>query len=287
MNIGFIGLGIMGSRMAGHLQSAGHILTVHNRTKSKAQSLIGAGATWADKPRTAVASAGVVITMLAHPDAVEQAALGDDGFLPAMNQGALWIDCSTVNPSFSRRMADAARAHSVRFMDAPVAGSKNQATAAELIFIVGGEVDDLAVAEPLFTVMGSRYVHVGDIGMGTSMKVVVNMLLATSMAAFAEGLVLGEKLGLSREMMLNVLIGGPVVAPFVGGKRDKIESDDYDPEFPLRWMQKDLHMVTQAAYEVETPLPTANIAKEIYQLAIKQGLGDEDFSAIYRFFKGE
>jgi len=282
MKVGFIGLGIMGSRMAANLQKHGQELVVHNRSKDKAEALIANGAAWADTPADVAADVDVLITMLAHPQAVKETALGENGFLNEM-AGKIWVDCSTVNPSFSREMAETAAAHDVKFMDAPVAGSKNQAAEAQLIFIVGGDAESLAVVQPLMEQMGSRVAHIGEAGMGTSLKVVVNMLLATSMAAFAEGLVLGEQLGVPRETLLNVIIGGPVGAPYLASKRPKIENDDYDAEFPLRWMQKDLQMVTQAAYEVGVPMPVANTAKELFQLAIRDGFGDEDFSAIYAF----
>lgn len=283
MNIGFIGLGIMGSRMAGQLLDNGYGLIVHNRTRSKADHLIAQGATWADTPAAVAQQADLMITMLAHPHAVTSTALGDDGFLPVVADGKLWIDCSTVNPSFSKHMAEQATAHGVRFLDAPVAGSKNQAQDGVLAFIVGGDASDVEDATPLFEIMGSRVVHVGGHGMGTSLKIVVNYLLASAMASFAEGMVLGESLGISQEMLFKVLVGGPVVAPFVAGKQSKLESSDYDPEFPLQWMQKDVQLATQTAYENGVAMPLANITKELYQLANRDGMGELDFSAIYQF----
>lgn len=282
MKIGFIGLGIMGSRMAANLQKHGHELIVHNRSKEKASDLIANGAVWANTPADVAPDVDVLITMLAHPEAVKAMALGENGFVSAMS-GKIWVDCSTVNPSFAREMAEVAQAHNVKFLDAPVAGSKNQAEAAQLVFIVGGDADSLQVVQPLMEQMGSRVVHIGEAGMGTSLKVVVNMLLATSMAAFAEGLVLGEQLGIPRETLMNVIVGGPVGAPYLAGKRPKIESADYSPEFPLRWMQKDLQMVTQAAYEVGVAMPVANTVKDLFQFAVRGGFGDQDISAIYAF----
>jgi len=287
MNIGFIGLGIMGSRMAGHLLDAGYTLTVHNRSKAKADDLIAKGAAWADTPADTANNADILITMLAHPEAVEATALGEDGFLSAMTEGTLWIDSSTVNPSFSRKMADHATQHGIHFLDAPVAGSKHQAQEGILRFIVGGASEDVTVAQPLFDAMGSGTVHVGGHGMGTSLKLVVNYLLASAMASFAEGMALGESLGVSQATLLKVLVGGPVVPPFMGGKQAKMESGDYDPEFPLQWMQKDVQLATQTAYETGVPMPVANATKELYQLAIRAGLGEQDFSAIYQYLTEE
>ncbi len=287
MNIGFIGLGIMGSRMAGHLLNSEHTLIVHNRTKDKATDLIANGATWADTPAEVAQDADILITMLAHPEAVEATALCDSGFLGVLGDGKLWIDSSTVNPSFSRKMAEQATAHNVRFLDAPVAGSKNQAQDGVLRFIIGGEADDVEEAKPLFEIMGSGTVHVGAHGMGTSLKLVVNYLLASAMASFAEGMALGESLGVSQGMLLNVLVGGPVVPPFMAGKKAKLESGDYDPEFPLQWMQKDVQLATQTAYETAVPMPLANATKELYQQAIRAGHGESDFSAIYDYMTGK
>ncbi|MCB0211802.1 MAG: NAD(P)-dependent oxidoreductase [Anaerolineae bacterium] len=282
MKIGFIGLGIMGSRMAANLLKADVELMVHNRTKDKAADLLEQGAVWADSP-AALASADIVFTMLAHPEAVAAAAFGPTGFLDHMQPNTLWVDCSTVNPSFANEMAAAAQARNIRYMDAPVAGTKPQAQNAELIFIVGGEAGDLAEVKPYLERMGNRVVHIGKAGMGIALKVVVNNMLGASMAIFAESMALGEALGLSQETLLNVLVGGPVAAPFLAGKRPKIEQQDYDPQFPLRWMQKDMHMVALAAYEAEVAMPISNATKELYQLAIRDGWGDQDFSAIYQF----
>lgn len=283
MKIGFIGTGIMGSRMAAHLQTAGHQLIIHNRTKEKAQDLLDNGAQWAATPAEVGQQVDLIVTMLAHPQAVQETALGADGFLGQLPEDALWVDSSTVNPSFSRTMAEAAAAHHVRFLDAPVAGSKNQAAEGVLVFLVGGASADVEVCRPLFEAMGSRVVHVGENGQGTAIKVVINQLLAQSMAAFAEGLVLGEALGLPQEMLLNILLNTPVVPAYLAGKREKLESGDYPAEFPLRWMQKDLQMSTTAAYEVGVATPLANAAKDTFQLAIRHGYGDDDFAAVYAF----
>jgi len=273
----------MGSRMAANLQKHGCPLIVHNRTPEKAGALIQNGATWAATPAAVAEQVDVLFTILAHPAAVRETALGPDGFLDHLSPGALWVDCSTVNPSFSRTMAEAAQQRQVGFVEAPVGGSKGAAESGALMFIVGGEADDIETCRPWFEMMGSRVVHAGPHGMATSLKLVLNHLLATSMAAFAEGLTLGQALGLPQEMLLNTLLGGPVVPPFVSMKRDKLEQGDYEADFPLRWMQKDLQMTSIAAYEAGVALPVSNVTKEIYQLAVRHGLGDEDFSAIYRF----
>ena len=285
MKIGFVGLGAMGSRMAANLQKSGYPLVVFNRSADKAASLVSAGALLAATPAALAEEVEVLFTMLAHPAAVREAAFGESGFLGRLRRGSLWIDCSTVNPSFSREMAAAALARKLRFLDAPVAGSRGPAEKGELTFFVGGEAADVLASGPLLRAMGKNIVHVGSHGMGASLKMVNNLLLASSMAAFAEALVLGEALGISRNRLLELLMKSPLVAPYLATKREKIERGDYSPEFPLEWMQKDLHLAALSAQETAVALPLASAAKETYQLAARDGHAHEDFSAIYAFLK--
>ena len=288
MKIGFIGLGIMGSRMAANLQKCGHALVVHNRTRQKAQPLLDKGASWAESPADLARNVEMLFTMLAHPDAVHEAALGEDGFLSRLAPDRLWVDCSTVNPSFSKAMAVEARARGIRYLDAPVTGSKEFAALGKLSFWVGGDSPDLEAGRSVLGCMGNRIVHAGELGMGASLKMVMNQLLGTTMAAFSEGLVLGQSLGLSREVLFGALLGGPAAPPFLATKRERIESGDYDhADFPLRWLQKDLHLASVSAYEAGAAMPLTNIAKEIYRLAIREGDGEKDFSAIYGFLARE
>lgn len=283
MHVGFIGLGIMGSRMAANLLADGHDLVVHNRTKAKAETLTADGARWADTPAAAARDADVLITMLAHPDAVRATATGPDGFLDALRPQTIWMDCSTVNPSFSHAMAAAAQERDVRFIDAPVAGTKGPAAEGALLFLAGGDSDDLDDVRVLINAMGRSVYHMGGVGKGTSAKMLVNLLLAQAMVAFSEALVLGQALGFSRDQLFEMLIGGPVVPPFVQGKRPKLENNSYEADFPLKWMQKDLHLAAQTAYEQGVAVPLSSVAEEIYALAARHGFSESDFSAIYAF----
>jgi len=287
MKIGFIGLGIMGSRMAANLQKNGYELVVYNRTKAKADSLVANGAVWADTPAIVASQVDTLMTMLSAPDTVAEAALGEDGFLAQLKPNSLWIDCSTVNPSFSKEIAAKAQEKQVRFLDAPVAGSKEAAEKGQLLFLVGGEKADVDACQPLFEAMGRSFTHVGGHGLGTSLKIVLNLMLAQAMVTFSEAMALGQSLGLSREVLLNTLLGGPAAAPFLAGKKVKIEQGDYEPDFPLQWMYKDLQLAATTAYEQDVALPLGNAAKEVYALAKRYGLGEQDFSAIYRFLNEE
>src|SRR5213082_3426156 len=286
MKIGFIGLGIMGSRMAANLQKHGYPLVVFNRTRAKAEPLLGPCGTFSDSPAKLAEQVDGLFTMLAHPDAVEEAALGVNGFLNHLQPNALWVDCSSVNPSFSKKMAAEAARREIHFVDAPVTGSAPAAVEAKLIFWVGADMADLERIRPFLLCMGNKIVHTGGHGTGTSMKMVINLLLGTGMAAFAEAMALGKGLRISQKMLFDSLLGTPAVAPFLASKREKIESGNYEAEFPLRWMQKDLHLASVSGYEAGVALTVTNVTKELYRLAMRGGRETSDFSAIYQFAVG-
>jgi 3-hydroxyisobutyrate dehydrogenase-like beta-hydroxyacid dehydrogenase len=280
MEVGFVGLGLMGARMAGNLLRGGHSLAVFNRTPTKAAPLVAEGAREARTPADAARGASVVFTMLSTPQVVTATALGPQGLLAGLASGACWVDCSTVNPSFSRQMAQEASARGVRFLDAPVMGSTGPAGSGKLTFLVGGSAEDLEGVRPLLQLMGTTIRHLGGVGMGSAMKMIVNLQLGTLMAAFAEALALGESLGFSRALLLETLIGGPVAGPFLAGKRGKLERHSYDVEFPLRWQHKDLHLACLTAFESRVAMPLGNAAKEVFMQAEASGRGEEDFSAV-------
>jgi len=280
MKIAFMGLGIMGSRMAANLLRAGHELTVWNRSSAKAQGLVQKGARLASTPAEAARGCDIAFTMLTSPDAVAGVALGPDGFLDHMAKGSLWVDCSTVTPGSARRMAREAASRGVSFLDAPVVGSLPAAEKAELTILVGGDAKDLERCRPLLSVMGKTIRHLGAAGMGCSLKLVNNMLLGNAMAAFSEALAFGEALGFGRAALLDALVGSGVAAPFLAAKREKLATGRYDAEFPLRLMHKDLQLVSDAAFDLGVPLPATHATKEIFGQAAAKGLADVDFSGI-------
>ncbi len=283
MKIGFIGMGIMGSRMAANLQKKGHELVVYNRTKDKAKPLLDQGADWAESPAELGTRVNVLFTMLSRPDAVaEVALLGKHSFLETLAPRSIWVDCSTVNPAFSRLVAQESQARQVRFLDAPVGGSKGPAEQAQLLFFVGGEKTDLDAVRPFLDCMGKAAFHMGGHGMGSTMKMVNNILLGQAMVAFSEALTFGETLGITRQALFDTLASSPVMAPFLNFKRKKFESNDYSVEFPLQWMHKDLHLALDSAYEAGVALPATGVVKELYGLAMRDGLAEEDFMAVYK-----
>jgi 3-hydroxyisobutyrate dehydrogenase/glyoxylate/succinic semialdehyde reductase len=283
MKIGFIGLGIMGSRMATNLSEAGYTLNIYNRTQSKTKELKIENAHIKNSPAAVAAESDVVITMLSTPEAVQEVALAEDGLVSGMSKGKVWMDCSTVNPSFSKQMAELSNSLGFNFLDAPVAGSLIPAEKGELVFLVGGKKGVVKYCDPLFKIMGKKTIHVGENGMGSALKLVNNLIMGISMYGFVEGLLLGESLGIDKEKIFEILNGSPIAAPMIQMKRKKIENNDYSPEFPLQWLQKDLHLAADTAYENNIPLPATNAIKEIFALAKKAGMGEKDFTAIYPF----
>ncbi|MHB8853028.1 MAG: NAD(P)-dependent oxidoreductase [Ignavibacteriaceae bacterium] len=287
MKIGFVGLGLMGSRMANNLIHKENQLFVYNRTKGKAKSLIDNGAVISNSIPELASQAEVVITMLSEPGVVIEAALGENGFLKHLKKRSVWIDCSTVNPSFSKAMAEEAKKNEVRFLDAPVSGTILPAEKGELTFLIGGEKNDVEFCRPLFEAMGKKILYLGENGKGTSMKMVINLLLGQAMVAFSEGLLLGESLGISKEQLMEIILGGPVVAPFLSGKKDKLLKNNFETEFPLQWMLKDLRLALTSAQENNLTLPLTSSAEKVFNLAEESGLGEEDFSAVYNFLNGK
>lgn len=284
MKAGVIGLGIMGSRLAARLIQGGHQVFVYNRTRAKAEPLLAQGAAWGESPAALAAEVEVLFTVLADPPAVREMALGGAGFLDSLRSGTIWVDCSTVDPAFSREMAEQARARGVRFLDAPIGGSKLMLERGEVTFFVGGDADVLETCRPLFAALG-KVMHMGENGKGSAMKMVFNMILGECMLAFAEGLALGEGLGIPRQRLMEVLLPSPVAAPFLAGKKDKLLSDDYPADFPMKWMRKDLHLITKTGYECGFPLPGASLAREMFTMACAQGLEELDHSAIAMFLR--
>ncbi|MEM6321743.1 MAG: NAD(P)-dependent oxidoreductase [Bacteroidota bacterium] len=285
MQVTFIGLGIMGSRMAANLLKNDVAVTVYNRSKTPIEALVKLGAKSAKSANEAVASADLVFSMLSTPEVVASVFIGADGALASMRKGAIWVDCTTVNPSFSEQASMAAQNIGVQFVDAPVAGTKPHAENAELVFFVGAEQNLLSTIEPYLQMMGKKIIPMGTMGKGASFKMLVNIMLAQSMLIFSEAVLLGEKMGISKDFLLKVIPNLVVSAPFTKFKAEMVKADNYDVQFPLEWMYKDLHLAAVTAYENKQPLYLANVAKELFAEADKAGMGRLDFAAIHRYLE--
>lgn len=279
MNVSFIGLGIMGSRMAANLLKGGVALTVFNRSNAPVEALAAKGAKAGTSYAQAVEDADVVITMLANPEVVEIVATE---MLPAIKPGALWVDCSTVDPLSSLASAAQAKKNKIRFLDAPVAGTKPHAANAQLSFFVGGPEEDLTEVTPLMEMMGQKILHLGETSKGSAFKLLVNALLAQNMILFSETVLLGQKMGLDRDFLLDTLPNLVVSAPFTKFKAGMIKEGNYEVMFPLELMHKDLHLVNQMAYAFDQPLVMAAVAESLYGKAKQEGLGRLDFAAIHK-----
>lgn len=285
MKVTFIGLGIMGSRMAANLLKNGVELTVYNRSKAPIETLVSQGAKTAPTANEAVIDADIVFSMLSTPEVVADVFMGTDGVLAHMKKGAIWADCTTVNPSFSLKAKAAANKIGIRFADTPVAGTKPQAANAALAFFVGADHALLSALQPYLEMMGKKIIPIGETGKGASFKMLVNIMLAQSMIIFSESILLGEKMGIHKDFLLNVIPNLVVSAPFTKFKAEMVKSDDYEVQFPLEWMYKDLHLAAVTAYEHDQPLYLANMAKELFAAANNAGMGRLDFAAIHRYLE--
>lgn len=282
MKIAFIGLGIMGSRMAANLAKKGVDITVFNRNHEKALDLAEYSAKPEKSLQKAVEDKDIVFTMLTTPEVVEEMAFGENGFVKYMKSNSIWADCSTVDVAFAKKMNKAAINFGIRYADTPVAGSLIPAQNALLTFLVGSDNQVLEHLRPYLEMMGNRIVHAGNPSMGASMKLSVNMMLAHTMAGFAESVIFAEKMGIDRNIMMDVLVNLPIAAPILKSKSMKISDQDFSEEFPLELMHKDLFLAVKTAYELNTTIPITHIVKEVFGEAKKKGLGREDICAVIK-----
>lgn len=285
--VAVLGLGLMGSGMAHNILKAGHALTVYNRTRAKAEPFAEQGATIADTPREAAQNAEIVVCMVADDTASRAVWLGDDGALAGAQPGTMLIESSTLSSGWVRELAELATARGCDFLDAPVRGSKPQAEAGDLNFLVGGDAAVLDRARPVLEVMGRRIDHLGPTGSGAIMKLINNLMGGVQIAALAEGLLLAERGGLDMNQVIPLIINGAPGSPIVKGKAARIVARDYHTEFALRWMHKDLSYALNEAMAEDVPMPTLAAAREIYRLAMARGHADDDFSAVGEALRGD
>ena len=282
MQVAFLGLGIMGSRMARHIVDGGHQLTVWNRSPEAAEAFRDTTATIAASPAEAAKEADVLITMLASPDVV-QAVMLDGGALDAMSPGSIWADASTVNPAFARQSAEWAMQRDLRYLGAPVAGTREPAAEGTLRILLGGDAATLEEVRSVLETYSSSILHVGsEPDRGAALKILINGMLAQSLLVFSEALHLGKAMGMDQELLLRVLPQLPVIAPAVSGKAEEMRKGAYDDvSFPLELMQKDLNLIVQTAYECNQPALLAAVAREMYGRARSAGLGRSDYAAVH------
>lgn len=279
-SVALLGLGTMGVGMAGNLLKADFPLVVWNRTAAKAQPLAAKGARVAASPADAVQGAQVIVSMLADDAASRAAWLGEKGALAAAEKGAVLIESSTLSPAWIAQLAHSAAEHGLQFIDAPVTGSRLQAEAGQLSFLVGGEEAALNSARPVLEAMSREIVHLGPVGSGAKLKLINNFLAAVQVASLAEGLTWIERSGLDRDKALSFLKSAAPGSPLVAGISARMTAQNYEVNFLLRLMTKDIRYAENEAASCDIELSTAMAARRLFETAIEQGYGDKDMSAV-------
>jgi 3-hydroxyisobutyrate dehydrogenase len=278
--IAFLGLGIMGSGMARRLMSHGFPVIVYNRNPERAKPLVAEGAEAAEAPRDAAREAACIISMVADNQASRNLWLGPDGALATARPGTVCIECSTVTVNWIRELAAAVAQAKCEFLDAPVTGSKIQANAGELNFLVGGDAGTLEKARPALAAMSKSIAHLGPVGSGALVKLINNFVCGVQVAALAEALAMIEHSGLDRAKALEVLTGGAPGSPLVKTVSTRMTTPDFTPNFPLRLMAKDLGYALQEGNRLSVNLVTARAALDEFQRAIAAGHADNDMAAV-------
>jgi 3-hydroxyisobutyrate dehydrogenase-like beta-hydroxyacid dehydrogenase len=275
--VAFLGMGIMGSRMARNLRGAGFDVVVWNRTRSRAEEV---GEPVADTPAAAAEGARIVITMVVDAPEVEAVLFGEDGAAAAMQAGSLVVDMSTIAPSAVKRIAERLGESVIGFVDAPVTGSKPRAEDGTLTIMAGGEQADFERARPLFEAMGKLVVHAGPSGHGAMVKLLNNAVAAINAAAIAEAFDVGEAYGLDMERLVEVMSAGSAGSVMLGLKAQPMLDRSYDPLFKLAHMLKDVRHALAEAEALGGRFDLAADVESLYSAADAMGLGDEDFAAV-------
>lgn len=281
VKLGFIGLGNMGSRIAQRLLSDGYQLSVYDRSLVKAETIAMQGGIVAKSIRELASTVDVLLSCLTNDEAVRSVYSGAEGVFAAARPGTVALEMSTISPDTSRELHDLGARGGIQLLDVAISGSTPAAERGILTLLVGGDGDLFHAAEPIFQAVANRYFLLGGAGSGTAMKLVVNTLLGVGMQAIAEAVALGEKIGLNRERLLQVLSETAVVAPAHLGKLASAMVNDYRPQFPLRLMNKDFALILDAAVKEHVSMPATEAAFYVNSEELA-GNDDEDFSAVLR-----
>jgi 3-hydroxyisobutyrate dehydrogenase-like beta-hydroxyacid dehydrogenase len=280
-NLGFIGLGVMGSRMVKRLLDAGHSVIGYNRTRSKAQWLLDRGMQWGDTPATVAQAVDVVCSMVANTAALRAVTGGADGVLAGLRPGAIFVDMSTVSPTVSRMLAADVAAAGARMLDAPVSGSVTTLEEGRLSIMVGGDRAAYERVLPILQDIGPKVTYVGANGLAAAMKIATNLSLAVQMLAFSEGVLLAEKSGIARETAVEVLLNSVIASPMVKYRGPFVLGLPQEAWFDVGMMQKDLLLALEMGRELDVPLPTTAVTNEMLTAARGMGLADKDFAVVF------
>jgi 3-hydroxyisobutyrate dehydrogenase-like beta-hydroxyacid dehydrogenase len=280
-NLGFVGLGVMGSQMVSRLLSKGHSVTGYNRTRSKAQWLIDKGMKLADSPRAVAAAADVTFAMVTNSAAITSVTEGPDGLLAGLSAGKIFVDISTVSPSVSRALAAKVREKGADMVDSPVSGSVITLQEGKLSVMVGGRRETFERVKPLLLDIGPKVTHVGDNGLALAMKIAVNLSLAVQMMAFSEGVLLAEKSGIARETAVDVLTHSAVASPMIQYRGPFVLKQPEDAWFDVNMMQKDMLLALELGRQLDVPLPTTAVSNEFLTAARGMGMAKLDFAVMF------
>lgn len=282
--VAFIGTGVMGRSMAGHLLTAGYRLRVHNRTREKASDLLDAGATWFDSAGEAAAEADVVITMLGFPQDVESSYLGAQGILARARPGTLHLDMTTSSPALAKRIASAAQQREQIALDAPVSGGDIGAKEARLVIMVGGEKAGFDRAQPLLQLMGKNIAHLGPAGSGQFCKMANQIAVAVGMLAWCEALAFARKAGLDPLAVHGSISGGAAGSWSLTQLAPRALAGNFAPGFYVKHIIKDMRIALESAAELQLELPGLAQAKQLYEQVAQRGWEDCGTQALYRLY---
>lgn len=283
--IAFCGVGTMGAGMARNLLQAGHTVAVYNRTRSRAELLAADGARIADSPFDAAQNADAIISMVSDDEAARAIWFGEQGALAAARPDTLLIESSTVTPAFIAELVAQGTASKCLVLDAPVTGSRPQAEAGELNFLVGGTPEALERARPILMAMGKTIYHFGPNGSGAMVKLINNMIVSVQVVTFAEGLSLAEQSGIDVDKVADYLLQGPPGSVILKRKAPALLNHDYTPNFSLRWLNKDLNYGLDEAAARNVPMPSVAAVRELVRMAMAQGWGDQDYTSFYELLR--
>jgi 3-hydroxyisobutyrate dehydrogenase-like beta-hydroxyacid dehydrogenase len=280
-NVGFVGLGVMGSRMTKRLIDAGHEVRGWNRTKEKAAWLLDTGMRWAETPRAVAEASEITFTMLTDTKALRAVTAGDDGILAGLGPGKVYVDMSTVSPAASREVAAEVASRGASMVDAPVSGSVVTLEEGRLSIMVGGDPETFARVEPVLLDIGPKVTRVGGNGQAVLMKIATNLSLAVQMLAFSEGVLLAEKGGIARETAVEVLLHSVIASPMVKYRGPFVLGMPEEAWFDVNMMQKDMLLALEMGRELDVALPTTAVTNELLTASRGLGLEKQDFAIVF------
>jgi 3-hydroxyisobutyrate dehydrogenase-like beta-hydroxyacid dehydrogenase len=280
-NLGFVGLGVMGSEMVLRLLEKGHTVTGYNRTRAKAGRLLKAGMKWANTPREVAAAADMTLSMVTNSAALSAIVDGPDGILSGLSTGKVLIDMSTVSPAYSREVAAKVRGQGADMVDSPVSGSVITLQEGKLSVMIGGRAETFGRIKPVLLDIGPKVTHVGDNGLALVVKIASNLSLAVQMLAFSEGILLAEKSGISREVAVEVLTNSAIASPMIKYRGPFVLKLPAEAWFNVNMMQKDMLLALDLGRALDVPMPTTAVTNELLTAARGMGLVEQDFAVVF------